>query len=175
MSDTGVRSGVETVDKAWETNAMDEVQRKHECCGKISPNDYILLNQAVPSSCFVDQDPSKDSNLFNEGCKDKLQHYYESESYYFAIVSWCLVAFEVCSRYTAYILGTCFALLKKFDLFYRLSVSCWPYFQLSTSAILKDECSSKTKNSTKFYTNFRKSKFILNLASISLYLSEKQN
>lgn len=113
MSDTGVRSGVETVDKAWETNAMDEVQRKHECCGKISPNDYILLNQAVPSSCFVDQDPSKDSNLFNEGCKDKLQHYYESESYYFAIVSWCLVAFEVCSRYTARILGTCFALLKK--------------------------------------------------------------
>lgn len=144
MSDTGVRSGVETVDKAWETNAMDEVQRKHECCGKISPNDYILLNQAVPSSCFVDQDPSKDSNLFNEGCKDKLQHYYESESYYFAIVSWCLVAFEVCSRYTEYILGTCFALLKKNSIYftdYRFLAGPIFSYQLpqysKTNAVLK--------------------------------------
>lgn len=143
MSDTGVRSGVETVDKAWETNAMDEVQRKHECCGKISPNDYILLNQAVPSSCFVDQDPSKDSNLFNEGCKDKLQHYYESESYYFAIVSWCLVAFEVCSRYTAYILGTCFVLTKNSIYFTDYRFPAGPIFSYQlpqyskTNAVLK--------------------------------------
>lgn len=143
MSDTGVRSGVETVDKAWETNAMDEVQRKHECCGKISPNDYILLNQAVPSSCFADEDPSNDSNLFNEGCKDKLQHYYESESYYFAIVSWCLVAFEVCSRYTAYILGTCFVLIKNsiYLTDYRLPAGPIFSYQLpqysKTNAVLK--------------------------------------
>ncbi|XP_013098695.1 protein late bloomer [Stomoxys calcitrans] len=93
MSDTGVRSGVDTVNKAWEANAMDEIQREHECCGKVSPNDYITLNKAVPKSCYFDEDEA--NSLFHEGCKDKLQQYYDNESYFFAIASWSLVVFEI--------------------------------------------------------------------------------
>lgn len=95
MGQTGIRSGVDTINAAWEANAMDEIQREHECCGKVSPNDYIMLHKAMPASCYIEQDVSKDSNLFHEGCKDKLQRYYENESYHFAIVSWSLIAFEV--------------------------------------------------------------------------------
>ncbi|XP_073844270.1 late bloomer [Musca autumnalis] len=95
MSDTGVRSAVETVDKAWESDAMDVIQSEHECCGKVSPNDYVTLHKAIPTSCYIDGDTSKPSNLFYEGCKDKLQQHYEEEVYIFTVISWSLVAFVI--------------------------------------------------------------------------------
>lgn len=90
-----MRNGVDVVDRAWNSNAMDELQKEHDCCGKTSANDYILMNKSVPNSCYVDQDPSKALNVFSEGCTEKLIKYYEEESYRFAIVSWSLIAFEV--------------------------------------------------------------------------------
>lgn len=83
------------VEKAWTTDAMDELQINHDCCGKTSPNNYVLLNKPIPVSCYADKDNSDVHNLFTEGCTTKLNKYYEEESYRFAILSWICVAFEV--------------------------------------------------------------------------------
>ncbi|XP_037825973.1 protein late bloomer [Lucilia sericata] len=91
---SGEHNGVEVVNKAWETNAMDELQINHDCCGKTSSNDYVLMNKPIPDSCYADQDKSDIHNLFTEGCSEKMVTYYEEESYRFAILSWICVAFE---------------------------------------------------------------------------------
>lgn len=95
ISENGVRSGFDTVNISWNKNAMDEIQTEHDCCGKTSANDYILIKKPVPASCYIHQDPSNTLNLHTEGCTEKLTKYYEEESYRFAIVSWSLIAFEL--------------------------------------------------------------------------------
>ncbi|KAM7346054.1 late bloomer [Cochliomyia hominivorax] len=93
-TNSGEHDGFEVVNKAWETNTMDDLQIKHNCCGKASPNDYVIIGQLMPPSCYEDQDSSDVKKLFEEGCTIKLIKYYENEANYFAILSWICVAFE---------------------------------------------------------------------------------
>lgn len=89
-----VKSGHEAVELAWQANNMDELQQKHECCGKSSIQDYVHLSQQIPPSCYLDLQQTPD-HLFLDGCIEKLQSFYESDKMRFIIVSWVLVAFEV--------------------------------------------------------------------------------
>uniref|UniRef100_A0A1A9W169 Tetraspanin n=1 Tax=Glossina brevipalpis TaxID=37001 RepID=A0A1A9W169_9MUSC len=101
ISEDGMRNGFSIVNEAWESNNMDEIQIQHECCGKTSANDYIVLSKPVPNSCYVDQDYTKVSNLFTDGCSSKLQTYYADEWWHCSIVSWILIAFELIAFFLA--------------------------------------------------------------------------
>ncbi|TMW41956.1 hypothetical protein DOY81_012965 [Sarcophaga bullata] len=48
-------NGVKVVEKAWDTKAMDELQINHDCCGKISSNDYVLLIKLFLPAVYWDQ------------------------------------------------------------------------------------------------------------------------
>lgn len=93
----GIRNSQELVNKAWDAGQMDELQEERECCGKIGATDYIALERAVPPSCFLNRDTSNGTNLFEEGCVERLSQYYEREGWYFCLLNWLLLGFEVSS------------------------------------------------------------------------------
>lgn len=88
-------NGVDVVQIAWERNAMDDLQSQHDCCGKDSANDYVVMSRQIPASCYLNHDMLDVHNLFTEGCSGKMIKYYEEESYHFAIFSWLCVAIKV--------------------------------------------------------------------------------
>ena len=87
--------------ESWNFKDMDAIQEQHMCCGKTSAQDYIVVNKDIPASCFADKNAAAPSGLFMEGCKSKLQTYYETETVWIAIMSWLLIAFEVNSNHIA--------------------------------------------------------------------------
>ncbi|XP_037941085.1 protein late bloomer-like [Teleopsis dalmanni] len=87
------RDGI--VDQAWNRNEMDALQTDHQCCGKDSPQDYILLNKSVPASCYVNGNTADENYMYTVGCSVKLQSYYQHNDIRFLVVSWILIAFEI--------------------------------------------------------------------------------
>ncbi|XP_030387465.1 protein late bloomer [Scaptodrosophila lebanonensis] len=102
-----VKSGQTVVEQAWQHNNLDGLQQKYECCGKSSAQDYILLSQPIPPSCYVDLKPLT-ANLYLSGCIEKVQSYYEADKQRFIIVSWVLVAFELLCSLLAVLLAVNF-------------------------------------------------------------------
>jgi len=85
----------ERAEKAWGTEEMNEIQAKYECCGKISVQDYILIPQDIPKSCYRDQNNLDLEALYTVGCVTKLYDRNDDERLAMQIGSWILVAFEL--------------------------------------------------------------------------------
>lgn len=70
------------VNKYWdlevkEKGAMDFLQETFECCGKNTPNDYLVINRPFPDSCYPHQHVNS-TTLYTTGCITKTEEGYVS-------------------------------------------------------------------------------------------------
>ncbi|XP_030387233.1 23 kDa integral membrane protein [Scaptodrosophila lebanonensis] len=88
------------VDLAWEEElnspgAMSLYENWFSCCGRASPQDYIVNERLPPDTCFRDHDTSKADNLIHAGCRVMFEDYWFHLLGIFNIVGWVLVGLEI--------------------------------------------------------------------------------
>ncbi|TDG51680.1 hypothetical protein AWZ03_001740 [Drosophila navojoa] len=65
-----------------------------QCCGRNSPEDYILLDRQLPASCCLERDCTNPMNLFMDGCEQKFKLYVNGKTDAFHTISWFLIPTE---------------------------------------------------------------------------------
>ncbi|ALC41267.1 Tsp42Ef, partial [Drosophila busckii] len=85
-----------TMEKELDTpGAMSLYENWFHCCGRGSPQDYIVDGRLPPATCFRDHDNSKAENLIHQGCRVEFENYWLQLLKIFNIIGWVLVAAEL--------------------------------------------------------------------------------
>jgi len=66
-----------------------------QCCGRGSPQDYIVNERLPPDTCFRNHDKSKPENLIHTGCRVEFENYWLRLTHIFNILALVLIAVEV--------------------------------------------------------------------------------
>ncbi|KAH8391234.1 hypothetical protein KR215_009258 [Drosophila sulfurigaster] len=77
--------------------AMSLYENWFQCCGRGSPQDYVVNERLPPASCFRDHDQENPDNLIHKGCRIEFENYWVHLLHIFNIIAWVLVAVEVSS------------------------------------------------------------------------------
>ncbi|KAH8252853.1 hypothetical protein KR032_002126 [Drosophila birchii] len=88
------------VDSTWEEElnspgAMSLYQNWFKCCGRGSPQDYIVNERLPPETCFRDHDKSKPENLIHTGCRVEFENYWLHLTKIFNIIGFVLIGLEL--------------------------------------------------------------------------------
>ncbi|EDW01552.1 protein late bloomer [Drosophila grimshawi] len=89
-----------SLEATWEEElnspgAMSLYENWFQCCGRGSPQDYIVNERLPPATCFRDHDRSKADNLIHTGCRVEFENYWQNLLGIFNIIGWVLVAVEL--------------------------------------------------------------------------------
>ncbi|EDW57288.1 protein late bloomer [Drosophila novamexicana] len=89
-----------SLETTWEEElnspgAMSLYENWFHCCGRGSPQDYIVNERLPPATCFRDHDRSKADNLIHTGCRVEFENYWQHLLSIFNIIGWVLVAVEL--------------------------------------------------------------------------------
>ncbi|XP_065367753.1 protein late bloomer [Calliphora vicina] len=89
-----------TLDASWEDElkspgAMSHYETWFNCCGRASPQDYIVNDRLPPDSCFKNMESSIVENLIETGCRIKFEQYWSNLLRAFNIVAWVLIGLEL--------------------------------------------------------------------------------
>ncbi|XP_037826315.1 protein late bloomer [Lucilia sericata] len=89
-----------TLDNTWDDEiknpgAMSHYESWFKCCGRASPQDYIVNGRLPPNSCFENNDSSIPENLIETGCRIKFDQYWTNLLNVFNIVAWVLIGLEL--------------------------------------------------------------------------------
>ncbi|EDW08620.1 protein late bloomer [Drosophila mojavensis] len=89
-----------SLETTWEEElnspgAMSLYENWFQCCGRGSPQDYIVNERLPPATCFRDHDKSKSENLIHRGCRIEFENYWRHLLSIFNIMGWLLVAVEL--------------------------------------------------------------------------------
>ncbi|KAH8319557.1 hypothetical protein KR074_000099 [Drosophila pseudoananassae] len=88
------------VETTWEEElnspgAMSLYQNWLQCCGRSSPQDYIINDRLPPNSCFRNHDNAKNENLILAGCRAAFESYWLNLLCIFNILACVLVGVEL--------------------------------------------------------------------------------
>ncbi|XP_020815350.1 23 kDa integral membrane protein [Drosophila serrata] len=88
------------LDQTWEEElnspgAMSLYQNWFQCCGRGSPQDYIVNERLPPATCFRDHDKSKPENLIHTGCRVEFENYWLHLTKIFNIIGFVLIGLEL--------------------------------------------------------------------------------
>jgi len=88
------------VDSAWDEEqkspgAMSIYENWFECCGRASPQDYIVIDRLPPATCFKNGDTSKAENLFEVGCRVEFDEYIRKLLRIFNVFACVLIFWEL--------------------------------------------------------------------------------
>ncbi|XP_043066288.1 23 kDa integral membrane protein-like [Drosophila bipectinata] len=88
------------VETTWEEElnspgAMSLYQNWFQCCGRSSPQDYIINDRLPPNSCFLNHDNAKNENLILTGCRVELENYWLNLLSIFNILACALIGVEL--------------------------------------------------------------------------------
>ncbi|EDW46694.1 23 kDa integral membrane protein isoform X1 [Drosophila sechellia] len=75
--------------------AMSLYQNWFQCCGRGSPQDYIVNERLPPETCFRNHDKSKPENLIHTGCRVEFENYWQHLTKIFNILALVLIGFEL--------------------------------------------------------------------------------
>ncbi|XP_037714529.1 23 kDa integral membrane protein [Drosophila subpulchrella] len=75
--------------------AMSLYQNWFQCCGRGSPQDYIVNERLPPDTCFRNHDKSKPENLIHTGCRVEFENYWLRLTHIFNILALVLIAIEL--------------------------------------------------------------------------------
>ncbi|KAH8267070.1 hypothetical protein KR018_001720 [Drosophila ironensis] len=75
--------------------AMSLYQNWFQCCGRGSPQDYIVNDRLPPDNCFRNHDKTKPENLIHTGCRVEFENYWLNLVYVFNILGCILVGVEL--------------------------------------------------------------------------------
>ncbi|EDW89125.1 23 kDa integral membrane protein [Drosophila yakuba] len=75
--------------------AMSLYQNWFHCCGRGSPQDYIVNERLPPDTCFRNHDKSKPENLIHTGCRVEFENYWLHLNNVFNILALVLIGFEL--------------------------------------------------------------------------------
>ncbi|KAM8711867.1 hypothetical protein ACLKA7_012383 [Drosophila subpalustris] len=89
-----------SLEATWEQEldspgAMSLYENWFQCCGRGSPQDYIVNERLPPQTCFLNHDKSNPDNLIHTGCRLAFENYWEHLLMIFNILGWVLVAVEL--------------------------------------------------------------------------------
>ncbi|EDV59747.1 23 kDa integral membrane protein [Drosophila erecta] len=75
--------------------AMSLYQNWFQCCGRGSPQDYIVNDRLPPESCFLNHDKSNPEKLIKTGCRVEFENYWQHLTRIFNIIALVLIGFEL--------------------------------------------------------------------------------
>ncbi|XP_041448815.1 23 kDa integral membrane protein [Drosophila obscura] len=75
--------------------AMSIYQNWFQCCGRGSPQDYIVNERLPPETCFRNHDKSKAENLIHTGCRVEFENYWLQLLQIFNILGCVLIGIEL--------------------------------------------------------------------------------
>ncbi|XP_034478384.1 protein late bloomer [Drosophila innubila] len=75
--------------------AMSLYENWFQCCGRGSPQDYVVNERLPPETCFRNHDKSNPDNLIPTGCRVAFENYWKNLIMVFNIIGWVLIAVEV--------------------------------------------------------------------------------
>ncbi|KAH8348550.1 hypothetical protein KR084_008698 [Drosophila pseudotakahashii] len=75
--------------------AMSLYQNWFQCCGRGSPQDYIVNERLPPDTCFRNHDKSKPENLIHTGCRVQFENYWLHLTHIFNILALVLIGIEL--------------------------------------------------------------------------------
>ncbi|XP_061400873.1 protein late bloomer [Musca vetustissima] len=95
-----------SLDATWERElkeegAMSIYENWFECCGRASPQDYIVAGRMPPETCFVGHDKSMAENLIESGCRIKFEDYWLELLGIFNILACVLIGLELILSFIA--------------------------------------------------------------------------
>lgn len=95
-----------SLETTWEKEldspgAMSLYENWFQCCGRGSPQDYIVNERLPPETCFLNHDKSNPDNLIHTGCRVEFENYWVHLLNIFNIIGWVLVALEVLLNLTS--------------------------------------------------------------------------
>ncbi|XP_037941080.1 23 kDa integral membrane protein-like [Teleopsis dalmanni] len=95
-----------SLDTAWEEElkspgAMSLYENWFDCCGRASPQDYIVNERLPPATCFKNNDNTKTENLITNGCRIEFENYWIDLLHIFNILAWIMIALEFISSIIA--------------------------------------------------------------------------
>ncbi|XP_058976350.1 protein late bloomer-like [Musca domestica] len=94
------------LDATWEKElknhgAMSIYENWFDCCGRASPQDYIVAGRLPPPTCFVGHDISLPENLIESGCRIKFEDYWLELLGIFNILACVLIGLELILSFIA--------------------------------------------------------------------------
>ncbi|XP_017093407.2 protein late bloomer-like [Drosophila bipectinata] len=75
--------------------AMSLYQNRFQCCGRSSPQDYIVNDRLPPDTCFRDHDKTKPENLLDSGCRVEFENYWLKLLTIFNVLACVLIGVEL--------------------------------------------------------------------------------
>ncbi|XP_017093373.1 23 kDa integral membrane protein [Drosophila bipectinata] len=75
--------------------AMSLYENWFQCCGRGSPQDYIVNDRLPPDTCFRNHDKTKPENLIHTGCRVEFENYWLKLLYIFNILACVLIGAEL--------------------------------------------------------------------------------
>ncbi|XP_017050167.1 protein late bloomer [Drosophila ficusphila] len=89
-----------SLESTWEEElnnpgAMSLYQNWFQCCGRGSPQDYIINGRLPPDTCFQNHDKSKPENLIRTGCRVEFENYWMHLIHIFNILAIVLIGLEL--------------------------------------------------------------------------------
>ncbi|XP_013098697.2 23 kDa integral membrane protein [Stomoxys calcitrans] len=89
-----------TLDATWEEElknegAMSIYEEWLVCCGRASPQDYIVSGRLPPSTCFTNGNQNAAEDLIETGCRIKFEDYWRHLLNIFNILGCVLIGLEV--------------------------------------------------------------------------------
>ncbi|KAH8372771.1 hypothetical protein KR009_004622 [Drosophila setifemur] len=88
------------LESTWEEElnspgAMSLYQNWFQCCGRGSPQDYIVNERLPPETCFRKHDKTKPENLIHTGCRVEFENYWLYLIFIFNIIGCILIGVEL--------------------------------------------------------------------------------
>ncbi|XP_073844271.1 tetraspanin 42Ef [Musca autumnalis] len=95
-----------SLDATWDeelksAGAMSIYENWFNCCGRASPQDYVVAGRLPPSTCFKDHDSTLPENLIESGCRIKFEDYWLELLQVFNILSCVLIGLELILSFIA--------------------------------------------------------------------------
>ncbi|KAH8319592.1 hypothetical protein KR074_001698, partial [Drosophila pseudoananassae] len=75
--------------------AMSLYQNRFQCCGRSSPQDYIVHDRLPPDTCFRDHDKTNPENLLDTGCRVEFENYWLYLLTIFNVLACVLIGVEL--------------------------------------------------------------------------------
>ncbi|KAH8370228.1 hypothetical protein KR093_002706 [Drosophila rubida] len=98
--DTTASNLANSLEDTWDQEldspgAMSLYENWFQCCGRGSPQDYVVNERLPPATCFLNHDKSNPDNLIHTGCRVEFENYWSHLLHIFNIIGWVLVAIEL--------------------------------------------------------------------------------
>ncbi|KAH8299701.1 hypothetical protein KR044_004894, partial [Drosophila immigrans] len=100
FSKTAASNLAHSLEATWEQEldspgAMSLYENWFQCCGRGSPQDYIVNERLPPASCFLNHDKSNPDNLIHTGCRVEFENYWSHLMHIFTVLGFSLVISEL--------------------------------------------------------------------------------